>query len=64
MRRDVQLTGIELTLEQLGWELKSVGESSWDGLSGFYRQLWEIAGRPTAEAHPQWLRALSDATAS
>jgi HNH endonuclease len=53
----------DLTLEKLGWELRPVGESSWDGLSGFYRQLWEIAGRPTAEAHPLWLRALNDAAA-
>jgi len=54
----------DLTLEQLGWELRAVAESSWDGLTSFYRQLWEIAGRPTAEAHPEWLRALSDAIAS
>jgi 5-methylcytosine-specific restriction endonuclease McrA len=52
----------DLTLEQLGMELMAVKESSWDGLSGFYPQLWEIAGRPAAEAHPQWLRALNDAS--
>jgi 5-methylcytosine-specific restriction endonuclease McrA len=48
----------DLTLEQLGWSLRTADESSWDGLSGFYRRLWEIAGKPTDEAHPQWLRAL------
>lgn len=47
----------DLTLEQLGWPLRAVDESSWDGLSGFYRDLWRIAGKPTDEAHPQWLRA-------
>lgn len=52
----------DLTLEQLHWQLRPVQESSWDGLTGFYRQLWEIAGSPTADAHPLWLRALSDAT--
>jgi HNH endonuclease len=54
----------DLTLEQLSWELRAVEVSSWDGLTGFYRQLWEIAGRPIAESHPQWLRALSDPTTS
>ena len=48
----------DLTLEQLGWQLRAVDESSWDGLSGFYRDLWEIAGKPTKEAHPKWLQAL------
>jgi hypothetical protein len=51
----------DLTLDQLSWRLRHVEESSWDGLSGSYRQLWEIAGRPANEAHPLWLRALGDA---
>jgi hypothetical protein len=51
-----------LTLGQLGWKLTDVEESSWDGLSGVYPQLWDIAGRPTAEGHRRWLQALSDAT--
>jgi HNH endonuclease len=49
----------DLTLEQLGWQLRAVDESSWDGLSGFYRDLWQFAGKPTDEAHPKWLQALS-----
>jgi len=49
----------DLALSELGWQLRPVDESSWDGLSGSYRQLWEIAGKPTDEAHPHWLRALS-----
>ena len=48
----------DLTIEQLDWQLRSVDESSWDGLSGLYRDLWQIAGKPTNEGHPQWLRAL------
>lgn len=48
----------DLTLEQLGWPLREVAESSWDGLSSFYRDLWKIAGEPTDEGHPQWLQAL------
>lgn len=53
----------DLTLEQMCWELKPVAQSTWDGLSGCYPQLWEIAGRPAGDAHPQWLRALGDGTA-
>jgi hypothetical protein len=48
----------DLTLEQLGWQLQTIAESPWDGLSDSYRALWEIAGKPANEAHPQWLRAL------
>jgi 5-methylcytosine-specific restriction endonuclease McrA len=51
----------DLTLDQLGWRLMPVEKSPWDGLSGSYRQLWEVAGRPANDAHPQWLRALADA---
>lgn len=49
----------DLTLNQLGWELRPVDESSWDGLAGFYPKLWAIAGHPTTNTHPAWLRALS-----
>lgn len=48
-----------LTLEQLRWQLRPVEKSSWDGLSGSYRKLWETAGRPMNEAHPTWLTALA-----
>jgi 5-methylcytosine-specific restriction endonuclease McrA len=51
----------DLTLEQLRWRLRPIEESPWDGLSGFYRQLWEIAGSPGNEAHLLWLRALGEA---
>ena len=49
----------DLTLEQLQWQVRHIDESSWDGLTGFYRALWTIAGQPTAEAHREWLRALN-----
>jgi hypothetical protein len=39
-----------------------IEESGWDGLAGSYRQLWEIAGMPTNDAHPLWLRALDETT--
>lgn len=50
----------DLTLEQLGWQLRPAQDTRWDGLAGSYRQLWEIAGKPTSDAHPSWLRALSE----
>lgn len=50
----------DLTLEQLRWQLRPRQESAWDGLAGSYRQLWEIARKPTNEAHPLWRRALGE----
>jgi len=52
----------DLTLEQLRWQLRPPQESAWDGLAGSYRHLWEIAGKPTDEAHPQWLPAIGETT--
>jgi 5-methylcytosine-specific restriction endonuclease McrA len=52
----------DLTLEQLRWQLRPPQESDWDGLAGSYWRLWEIAGKPTNEAHPLWLRALGETT--
>ena len=49
----------DFTLGQLGWTLRPVNETSdWDGLTRFYRTVWEIAGRPDASHHESWLRAL------
>jgi 5-methylcytosine-specific restriction endonuclease McrA len=48
----------DFTLEQLGWQLRPIALSSWDGLSGSYRDLWQIAGSPQSEAHPRWLKAI------
>jgi hypothetical protein len=52
----------DLTLEHLRWPLRPAEPSSWDGLAGSYRRLWEIAGKPANEAHPLWLRALDETT--
>lgn len=49
----------DLTLEQLGWQHRDVDDSPWDGLSDVYRALWEIAGKPTEQAHPRWLQPVN-----
>jgi HNH endonuclease len=46
-----------LTLGQLGWQLRAVDESSWDGLYGFYPQLQKIARELKHKARPQWHQA-------
>jgi hypothetical protein len=47
----------DLTLEQMGWELKPIAaDTSWDGLTSYYKALWEIAGSPTTGEHPFWIR--------
>jgi hypothetical protein len=50
----------DLTLEELGWRLRSANEvrSDWDGLTGTYPALWHAAGQPDAGYHRRWLRAL------
>jgi hypothetical protein len=53
----------DLTLGQLAWDLRPVEDSSWDGLTGSYAQLWELAGSPTSDAHREWLRSLAASTA-
>ena len=53
----------DLTLDQLGWELRPISaDPDWDGLTRYYRQLWELAGSPKTADHPFWLR-LFDARA-
>ncbi len=47
----------DLSLKQLGWSLLPVSEDpDWDGLTRYYRPLWELAGRPTTGDHPLWVR--------
>ena len=49
----------DLTLEQLGWQLREVDAGSrWDGLTSRYAGLWEAAGRPRPTFHRAWIRAL------
>lgn len=44
-----------LSLELLGWRARRCA-SSWDGLTRFYRRLWERAGSP-AGGHQRWIAA-------
>ncbi len=48
----------DLTLGQLAWELRPIDPSGWDGLTGSYQRAWELAGRPSSDAHLGWIRAL------
>ena len=51
----------DLTLRQLGWELKPIPDNvEWDGLTGYYRQLWERAGSPTRGNHQIWIRLFEE----
>lgn len=50
----------DLTLEQMGWELKPIAANTdWDGLTRYYRLLWELAGSPTRGEHAFWIRLFS-----
>jgi 5-methylcytosine-specific restriction endonuclease McrA len=47
----------DLLLEQLGWELLPASDDAdWDGLTRYYRRLWEHAGCPSTADHPVWVR--------
>jgi hypothetical protein len=47
----------DLLLGQLGWELLPISsDSKWDGLTRYYRQLWELADCPRTADHPFWVR--------
>jgi 5-methylcytosine-specific restriction endonuclease McrA len=47
----------DLTLEQLGWTLLSIkANTQWDGLTRYYRALWELAGKPKSADHQLWMR--------
>lgn len=48
----------ELTLEQLGWTVRPIVRSEWDGLTSLYGALWERTGRPAADYHVAWMAAL------
>jgi 5-methylcytosine-specific restriction endonuclease McrA len=48
----------DLSLELLGWELLPVSEVEWDGLTRFYRPLWNEAGQPKPRLHGSWMQAL------
>lgn len=48
-------------LSELGWPLRSPSTSPWDGLTGLYPQLCEVAGKSRVAAHRSWIRALARA---
>ncbi|HEX6510108.1 MAG TPA: HNH endonuclease [Chloroflexota bacterium] len=49
----------DLTLEEVGWTIRSVPEASgWHGLTELYPALWEAAGRPDASHHGIWIAQL------
>ncbi len=48
----------DLTLDQLSWQLMPTVDSNWVGLTEHYLPLWHLAGRPTSDAHPAWLKAV------
>ena len=48
-----------LALGQLGWELLPIVDDGWDGLTRFYRPLWELAGAPRNAEHPLWVKLYS-----
>jgi hypothetical protein len=52
-------TKADFTLKQLGWTLLPVPGAPWDGLVGYYRNLWTALGRPDAARHEAWFRDLS-----
>jgi hypothetical protein len=53
----------DLTVDQLGWELLPISDGdAWDGLTRFYRPLWELAGRPRSGGHAAWIKRFSART--
>jgi hypothetical protein len=51
----------DLSLEQLGWELLPISQDDeWDGLTRYYRRLWELTGEPQTSEHPLWLHLYTE----
>ena len=46
-------------LQDIGWRLLDPSTADWDGLTNWYRQLWEQAGQPHRRYHAPWLKALT-----
>ncbi len=48
----------DLTLEELGWELRDPTDTTWRGLTDLYEPAWVAVGRPALGASEQaWMRA-------
>jgi len=46
-------------LDELGWPLLPIPETTWDGLTGHYRTLWKAASEPrtSGDRHGKWMQA-------
>ena len=51
----------DLSLEQLGWRLRPIPVTEWDGLTSTYQALWRAAGEPKPRLHAAWLKAFETA---
>lgn len=49
----------DFSLDVLGWSLRPIEESDWQGLTEYYRSLWNFAGRPKPEYHSNWMALLN-----
>lgn len=48
----------DMTIAVLGWEVQPISDTEWDGLARYYRTLWDLAGRPKAAYHIEWMSLL------
>ena len=51
----------DLTLEQIGWSVRPIPTSEWDGLTSSYPALWRAAGEPKPSLHQAWIKAFDRA---
>lgn len=57
----------DFTLQEIGWQLlpEAGVRGAWDGLTGHYQALWELADDgPDRAYHSRWMRVLRQAEAS
>lgn len=52
-----------LSLDQIGWSVRQIPATDWDGLTSSYSALWRAAGEPKPALHQAWLNAFSAAAA-
>lgn len=56
-------TKSNVSIEHLGWDVdRRDSAHAWNGLTGLYPALWEIAGRPSPGVYRPWMRAFADAS--
>jgi len=49
----------DFTLDRIGWELRPIPRSDWQGLTEHYEELWKLAGKPDPAYHQSWLAILA-----